>query len=399
MKLLFWVQHLLGIGHVRRAALISHALTAAGLDVTIAAGGFPVAGVDYGPARLIQLSPARSADASFKHLVDADDQPLSSAWKERRAAELLTLAADLRPDIILLETYPFGRRAFRFEPLPLLAQAAARRPRPLLAASVRDILVAKDNPAREAEMADLARRYLDLVLVHGDPALIPFAATFPPAERIADLIRPTGYVAPPRRPPIPGRDGAGEVVVSVGGGAVGLPLLRAALGARPLSPLADAPWRLLAGPDIPADAFNTLAASAPPGVIVERARPDFPDLLGRCRLSISQGGYNTLMDVLHARCRAVIVPFAIGNETEQTTRARLLENRGLVHVVEEAGLTAEHLADGIARALTGPPLPAFTPALDGAAVTARLLIEAAERRQTVALPPLRARDTGGDALV
>jgi predicted glycosyltransferase len=248
-------------------------------------------------------------------------------------------------------------------------------------------------------MADLARRYLDLVLVHGDPALIPFAATFPPAERIADLIRPTGYVAPPRRPPIPGRDGAGEVVVSVGGGAVGLPLLRAALGARPLSPLADAPWRLLAGPDIPADAFNTLAASAPPGVIVERARPDFPDLLGRCRLSISQGGYNTLMDVLQARCRAVIVPFAIGNETEQTTRARLLENRGLVHVVEEAGLTAEHLADGIARALTGPPLPAFTPALDGAAVTARLLIEAAERRQTVALPPLRARDTGGDALV
>ena len=49
------MQHLLGIGHVRRAALITRALSAAGLDVTVASGGFPVAGVDYGAARVVQL--------------------------------------------------------------------------------------------------------------------------------------------------------------------------------------------------------------------------------------------------------------------------------------------------------------------------------------------------------
>jgi predicted glycosyltransferase len=377
MKALIWVQHLLGIGHVRRAALIARAMTDAGLDVTVASGGFPVGGVGYGDARVVQLPPARAADKSFKLLVTEGNRPLDDAWKEHRRTALLTLADEISPDILLLETYPFGRRQFRFELLPLLDGLNRWPSRPLVAASVRDILVAKDNPAREAEMADIARRHLDLVLVHGDPELVPFEATFPSADTIGDLIRYTGYVAPARKPPAPEGDGHGEVVVSVGGGAVGLPLLRAAIDTRPLTALAGIPWRLLAGPDIDEAEFQILRASAPNGVIVERARPDFPDLLARCTLSISQAGYNTLMDILQARCRAVVVPFAAGNETEQTDRARLFEARGLLHIADEAGLSAETLAAAIARTLEAPPPPPFTPALDGAAATARLLIEAA----------------------
>lgn len=374
LKALVWVQHLLGIGHVRRAALITRALSAAGLDVTVASGGFPVAGVDYGNARVVRLPPARSADKSFKRLVGEGGLPLDDAWRERRRAALLDLADIVDPDILLLETYPFGRRQFRFELLPLLERP--RRPR-VVAASVRDILVAKDNPAREIEMADVARRHLDLVLVHGDPAVVPFEATFPQAHRIADLIRYTGYVAPARAPAKPDGDGAGEVIVSVGGGAVGLPLLRTALAARPLTPLAASRWRLLAGPDIGQADFQDLRDGAPDGVTVERARPDFPELLSRCALSVSQAGYNTLMDLMQARCRAVVVPFAAGNETEQTDRARLFERRGLLHVVPEDGLTPECLAEAVGRALAAPPPADFAPDVDGAAKTARLLVEAA----------------------
>ena len=157
--------------------------------------------------------------------------------------------------------------------------------RPLVAASVRDILVAKDNPAREAEMADIARRHLDLVLVHGDPELVPFEATFPPADTIRDLIRYTGYVAPARKPAAPHGDGHGEVVVSVGGGAVGLPLLRAAMAARPLTALASIPWRLLAGPDI-ARPSSRLSAPPPPAASSWNGHvPTFPTCwpAARCR--------------------------------------------------------------------------------------------------------------------
>ncbi|WP_448205172.1 glycosyltransferase family protein [Azospirillum sp. sgz302134] len=372
MNILFHVQHLLGIGHDRRAALIARGLARAGMGVTVLRGGHPVPGIDYGPAAVVQLPPARAADGTFKTLLDEHDRPIDDAWRARRREAVLNAFKHTRPDALLVESFPFGRRAFRFELLPLLE--AARAVGTVTACSVRDILVAKSKPERLDETVATVERLFDRVLVHGDPALIPFETTFPAAARIAGRILYTGYVAPP--PTVAEtNDGADEVVVSVGGGAVGLPLLRAALAARALTPARDARWRLLAGPDVPEAEFHALRAEAPPGVVVERARPDFPALLRRCRLSISQAGYNTVLDLLQAGCPAVVVPFATGNETEQATRAHLLEQRGRLVVVEEAGLTPESLAEGVKRALALPPPPPVPVRLDGAAETARLLAD------------------------
>ena len=107
---------------------------------------------------------------------------------------------------------------------------------------------------------------------------------------------------------------------------------------------------------------------------VERFRPDFRSLLSRARLSISQGGYNTLMEVLDAGVRAVVVPYAGGLETEQTLRASLLAARGLIEVVGEDGLGAESLATAVRRALAKLP-PAGLAGLDtsGASATAQAL--------------------------
>jgi predicted glycosyltransferase len=380
MKVLFHVQHLLGIGHVRRAAAIARALTESGFAVTVAQGGFDVPGTDWGGAELVKLPPVRSADTGFRTLLDAEDRPIDTGWKKRRAADLLALLARTRPDILLVETFPFGRRAFAFELVPMLEIARRANPRPLIACSVRDILVDKQDPAKVEAMADMALALFDLVLVHGDPAVIPFEASFPPAPRVAGLIRYTGYVGAPSTREAPPGDGVDEVVVSVGGGAVGAELLRTALAARALSGQSRTRWRLLAGPDLPTGAVAGLTAAAPDGVIVEPARPDFPSLLARCRLSVSQAGYNTVMDVMRAGCRAVFVPFAAAGETEQTRRAELLAARGHCLVVPEAGLTPERLARAVddAMAAAPPPLPAL--ALDGARTAAALLRDAAERR-------------------
>ncbi|MCW2244962.1 putative glycosyltransferase [Azospirillum fermentarium] len=371
MKILFHVQHLLGIGHDRRAALVARGLAAAGAAVTLARGGHPVPGVDYGPAAVIQLPPVRAADGSFKVLLDEHGAPIDDAWRERRRAAALDALESVAPDVLLVESFPFARRAFRFELIPLLQAARARGVR--TAVSVRDILVTKPDPARLEEVVDTVTRFVDRVLVHGDPDLIPFGATFPAADRIADRIVYTGYVAAPPPALADGADGRGEVVVSVGGGAVGVPLLRAALGARPLSTARGGTWRLLAGPDVPDADFAALVAEAPPGVVVERARRDFPALLARCRLSVSQAGYNTVMDLLQAGCRSVVVPFATGGETEQATRARLLAGRGRLTVVDEATLSPATLAAGIDAALAAPEPAPLPMALDGAAQAARIL--------------------------
>ncbi|MGH6928495.1 MAG: glycosyltransferase, partial [Dongiaceae bacterium] len=113
-------------------------------------------------------------------------------------------------------------------------------------------------------------------------------------------------------------------------------------------------------------------------VVVERFRSDFQGLLQRCRLSVSQAGYNTVMELLAAGTRAVVVPFAEGGETEQPVRARLFAARGLLTVVEPDGLTPESLAAGIDAADQAPrPTAAFN--MSGTDGTAHAVLEAIER--------------------
>src|SRR3546814_5955219 len=119
--------------------------------------------------------------------------------------------------------------------------------------------------------------------------------------------------------------------------------------------------------------YTTLFRSAPPGVIVERSRPDFTRLLRRARLSVSQGGYNTVMEILDARVRAVVVPYAGGLETEQTLRAERLSAHTALQVVHEGALTPETLARAVDRALESEPSSFDTLNMDGARTTPRLL--------------------------
>ena len=119
--------------------------------------------------------------------------------------------------------------------------------------------------------------------------------------------------------------------------------------------------------------FEALRARAPAGVIVERARPDFPSLVMDCALSISQGGYNTVMEVMNAGARAVVVPYAGGIETEQTLRATALEKRGAIHVVDEATLSPDTLAAAVESAMAAPAGNAAGLDTGGAERTAALI--------------------------
>jgi predicted glycosyltransferase len=273
---------------------------------------------------------------------------------------------------LLIEQFPFGRRAFRFELMPLLAAARVQHRLPRIVSSVRDVLVYKASAERRREMVALAQIWFDRVLVHGDPNLIPLEASLPEADALAPLIRYTGYIVDPTDGAADARtdSGRGEIIVSAGGGAVGEPLIRAVLAARPLTRVATRPWRLICGPNMPQKSFTQLAWEPPPSVIVERWRPDLPTLLRNCILSISQAGYNTVMDVVQARARAVIVPFSEGNQTEQALRARVFASHGLLTIVDPATLAPEAIARAVDEALDAEPARIAID-LSGAEATAR----------------------------
>jgi predicted glycosyltransferase len=230
-----------------------------------------------------------------------------------------------------------------------------------------------DDPTRIREIVDRVLTHFDCVLVHGDPGFIPLEASFSAASEIADRLIYTGYIA--ETDPIVGGDetaGVDEVLVSVGGGAVGANLLSTALEARRRGCLAGLTWRLLAGPNLPQQAFGTLAGALPAGAILERYRPEFPQMLRRCRVSVSQAGYNTVLDILAARAPAVVVPFACERETEQQLRAERLVTHGVLELVPESDLTPVRLARAIERAVERGP-GAISVDTGGARCAARLI--------------------------
>jgi predicted glycosyltransferase len=316
------------------------------------------------------LRAATAADLTFRTLVDAAGRPVDDAWRRRRAAALLDARRFARADVLVVELFPFGRRQMRFELLPLVEDALRLKPRPLVLCSVRDLI--QPRPEREPETVELVERYFDRILVHGDPRLAPFERTFGAAGRIADRLHYTGYVVAPAPRPAEAR---AEVLVSAGGGAVGKRLLAAAIAAREQTLLRGATWRLLAGVNAAEADLRALAREAKPGIVLERARDDFPQLLAGCALSISQAGYNTVAETLQARARALLIPFAAGGELEQRLRAALLAERGAAIVLDEAALAPQALADAVNRAARLPQPPADFVQLDGARRSAGLIRE------------------------
>ncbi|MDW6025602.1 glycosyltransferase [Mesorhizobium sp. BAC0120] len=368
-RVLFYVQHLLGIGHLARASRIATALADDGFAVTMVSGGVPAQGFPGPGVETIELPPVAAADQGFSDLTDLSGRPVDDAFKARRRDLLVRALHDIRPAIVIIEAYPFGRRQMRFELLPLLEAVAVMAPRPALVTSVRDILQERVKPGRNEETLDILNRQFDLVMAHGDPQFATLADTFPLASSIRAEIAYTGMVAGPRPAPSPE---AYDVIVSAGGGAAGRLLVEAAVGASALvSP--GKRWCLITGPNLPAADFEAAVASAPTGLDIFRFRKDFPSLLAAAQLSISQSGYNTVCDVLQAGCRAIYVPFAAGGETEQTVRAERLARLRLSVAIAEKQLTPVRLAAEIERQLGLPKPASHALDLDGARKSASIL--------------------------
>ncbi len=356
-KILFYVQHLLGIGHVKRASLLVKAWRKQGLQVTVVSGGEPVPQFDFGDADLVQLPPIKAANADFSGLVDVKGNEIGDDFKNNRRRLLVDALHQVKADILVVENYPFGRRQLRWELDPLLDSVKTSFPNTLVISSIRDILQVRKKQ-RIQETVEKIDHYFDRILVHGDEDFIPLLDSFSAADEIAGKLIYTGYVMDPKKAEFTtdqmtnkkAQDGTDEVIVSAGGGAVGQQLMQAALTAKNISSLRQLKWRFLLGPNVTEQERSLLRQQADANSIIESVRPDFPELLQRCRLSISQAGYNTIMDIFNANCQAVLVPFEGVGETEQLCRTQRLNDLGLCTMVRESQLNATNLAAAIDRA-------------------------------------------------
>ncbi len=378
--LLFWCQHSLGLGHLVRSLALADALRPT-FDVVLLNGGrFPNGMNAPEGVTVVNLVPLGHDDGY--ELVSHDAEHDVASAKQHRVATILAALEQHRPAVVLLELYPFGRKKFAFELEPMLAAIdALGADRPKVVCSVRDILVnQRHDQARHDERASLAANaHLDAILVHADPAFASLHESFRPATPLQVPVFHTGFVTQrPTDEPNAGPDAAlrlPRVIVSAGGGMVGEPLVRAAVGAhRRVHVTTGLSTTVVAGPFLPDPVWQWLTDEADRSPWLEAVRqvPDLAAEIGRSAVSVSQCGYNTTMDLLRAGTPAVVVPYAEGKEDEQRRRAERLAGMGVLTAVDAADLHPDRLADAIATARSRTPAT-VTLRLDGADVSAAII--------------------------
>ena len=371
-SLLFYCQHSLGLGHAVRSFALAEGLSDRFRVVLACGGELPDGLSPPAEVELLEL-PALRASTNGE-LVSRASSRVEDVRMTRRNL-LLRIFRSLKPAVVVVELFPFGRRRFADELVPLLEEALAAAPRPLIVSSVRDILVGRgaDQAAHDSLACVLANRYLDAVLVHSDPRFARFDESFEPAIPLYAPLRHTGFVtSDPGGQVVPLR-AEQRVIVSAGGGLVGEPLLRAAVEARDLLP-ADLRLEVVAGPFLPDEAWSELqrAAARRPGIDLHRFVPDLDERLRTARVSVSQCGYNTALDVIRTRVPALVVPFAEGREDEQTRRATRLAQAGALRMLSGDALSPARLAREIRELLRFEPRPLDLD-FDGAEVSATFL--------------------------
>jgi predicted glycosyltransferase len=371
--LLFYCQHSLGIGHLTRSFALATALAAPFHVVFLNGGRLPPGLPVPSGITMIDLPPLGMDDG---HTVVSRDGTHSVAQAVQQRRALIEAAVrQHRPAVLLVELFPFGRKKFAGEILPLIRLAkrlggAATK----VVCSLRDILVdaRPDQQHHDDRARWLADRYFDAVLVHADPALARLEDSFRPRRAMRVPVHYTGYVVPTRAAAaaVPRGD---HLLVSAGGGIVGDALFRAALQARALlrEPL---PMRLIAGPFLSEPQWRALqeAVGGTPGVELLRQVPDMVSEMRRARASISQCGYNTALDIIVAQVPALVLPYATATENEQSERATRLAALGALQQMDAATLGPQMLARAIESLLVFTPRAAAL-GLDGAANSAQWL--------------------------
>ncbi|MBI9077038.1 MAG: glycosyl transferase [Desulfatibacillum sp.] len=376
MKVLFYCQHVLGMGHFFRSLEIVKALK--GHEVILVSGGPPVDIPLPAHVKEVRL-PGLAMDEDFSRLFAMDAGRDVEEVKHERISILHRIFVKERPDLFLVELYPFGRKAFRFELDPILhGIRQGDLPPCKVVCSLRDILVEKRDPtAYEARVTGILNQFFDGLAVHSDPALVSLDDTFSSLDKITAPVRYTGFVT--SKPPPGARErvrktlGIGPdhklIVASAGGGKVGLPLLSPLVKA--FKEQAPSNWilQVFTGPFLDTQDYKSLKNFSGENLIIERFSDDFLAWLAAADLSISMAGYNTCMNLLAAQTPSLVFPFE--QNREQLMRARKLEALGALEILGDIDLEAAKLIPRIVRMLEKGRADFVQVNLDGAEETAR----------------------------
>jgi len=359
MKIACYCQHVLGIGHFHRSLEICKALSKQHETVMILGG--PDVSLPETDVTFLQL-PGLKMDSNFSKLIPCDEKQNLDTVKEVRKKQLHQFFQKFKPDIFLVELFPFGRKAFGFELNPILSGIAEATLSPCLRlCSLRDILVEKQNKEKyETRVVNSLNSSFDGLLIHSDPVFIPLDRTFSAIKSITIPTHYTGFITPKLSQPCSDGDGIRQqlklsaednlIVASIGGGNVGAELLQATTAAaKLLKTNTKIHFHLFTGPYSDTKLHIELKQHESSQLHIHTFSNNFLEWLQAADLSISMAGYNTCMNLLEASTPALLYPFA--QNREQRMRVAAFGEYCDFTLLEADDLHPEKLAQLICRKL------------------------------------------------
>ena len=360
-RVLLYSHDTVGMGNIRRALVVANYIVERRPDVTVLiVSGSPMLhafrirpGIDYLKLPCLDRSAAdgyrvKSLGIQFKDLI------------RLRANLIQHTVVDFDPDLILVDKKPLGVGR---ELAPAFEMLNLRGARPRCALILRDIL---DHPAQtkkiwaEHRYYDAIDAFYDNVLVLGTREVFDLPREYGFPAHLRHKVDFCGYLRRPAglRGGAAVRDqlGVGEaplVLVTVGGGEDGAPLLDAYFG---MLAAAGANYKhhslILTGPEMAASERRRMlkAAAALPRCHIGEFSSDTMSDIAAADLVIAMGGYNTVCEILTLNKPAVIVPRAAPVQ-EQLIRAQRMSQLGYFNMLHPDQLTPGVLGDTVRGAL------------------------------------------------
>jgi predicted glycosyltransferase len=379
VRVMYYCQDSVGLGHVRRTIDIANHLAHLDPEVEqLVVSGTPAIGSfarDYHVDALVLPDWGVTVRQHGRQFETKQRQKAFLLGRQRlREALIATAVAHFAPSVMLVDNSPIG---VKDELESLLRNLRNGAERPTLFLGFRDFLNYRENILRKWHKRDIYNRLRDTydrIFIFGQREVFDFAEeyAFPP-----DVMAKTvycGYVknlsialTPEQVRTQLGVSAEHLVVVTVGGGDDGGPLLRHAVAMAHDVAMKDAHIHLVTGPLPPFSGYQELAnlASAISNLSVERFNPEMHSLLNAADVVVSMGGYNTMIEVAGLKKRAVIAPRQ--GSGEQAQRAARFAALGLVNLAPVENLETSQLVAAVRGSLSAPP-PSFRLDLGGLSV-------------------------------
>ncbi|NJN10128.1 MAG: glycosyl transferase [Richelia sp. RM1_1_1] len=351
-KLLFYCQHILGMGHLVRSTEIVRGLMQ-DFQICFINGGQVIKEFEFPSAIEVVNLPAIKTDAEFKQLQVVDTSLSLVEVQEFRKNQLLEIADEFQPDVLMIELFPFGRGKFSFELIPLLEKLQASEKPVKIVSSLRDIVVTKTNQEKyEEKVCRLMNQYFDMLLIHGDQNFVPLDESF---QRINDIqceTKYTGYVVqkPQLNPELTQEDQdiidseRPLILVSIGGGRFGHELIDCIIASAEIfEEQIPHQIQIFTGPFAPEEKIQQWQSLTEnkSNIRVNRYTRNLLSYMQKADLSISMSGYNTTLNVMTTGVRAMILAFKGNDDQEQRIRASKLHDLGIVKMLDESDLQPE----------------------------------------------------------